>query len=208
MWISRRAIIAVSSPKMKSPASTCDRPRFSQFRFRLTLLRSLVTRTVLRCPLAVCLARRFLTPSSAWHCVADKLKRSSQPPTDQLSLVGWTRNIVATATDHNKWPRSRASAPTRAAKPSVPSVLARLMIASARLCQALSLGTSNLRQTRPSDGTRPMWWLPSRRPRSVGKNRDGGDFERWHRWQRDDHRCRWYLADLVSSCILKTAALS
>ena len=54
----------------------------------------LFTRTVLRCPMAVSLARRFLTSLIAWRCVANKLKRSSPTPTDQPSSVGSTTNIV------------------------------------------------------------------------------------------------------------------
>jgi hypothetical protein len=56
-----------------------------------------VTTTVLRCPLAVSVARRFLTSSSAWRWVENKPKRSSPMRTDQPSLVGSTRKIVVIA---------------------------------------------------------------------------------------------------------------
>ena len=57
----------------------------------------LVTTTVLRCPLAVSVARRFLTSSSAWRWVENEPKRSSPMRMDQPSLVGSTRKIVVIA---------------------------------------------------------------------------------------------------------------
>jgi hypothetical protein len=57
----------------------------------------LVTTTVLRCPLAVSVARRFLTSSSAWRWVENEPKRSSPMRTHQPTLVGSTRKIVVIA---------------------------------------------------------------------------------------------------------------
>jgi hypothetical protein len=57
----------------------------------------LVTTTVLRCPLAVSIARRFLTSASAWRWVENKPRRSSPTPTDQPSLMRSTRKIVVIA---------------------------------------------------------------------------------------------------------------
>jgi hypothetical protein len=57
----------------------------------------LVTTTVLRCPLAVSVARRFLTSLSAWRWVENEAKRSSPMRTDQPTLVGSTRKIVMIA---------------------------------------------------------------------------------------------------------------
>ena len=57
----------------------------------------LVTTTVLRCPLAVSVARRFLTSLSAWRWVENEPKCSSPMRTDQPSLVGSTRKIVVIA---------------------------------------------------------------------------------------------------------------
>jgi hypothetical protein len=57
----------------------------------------LVTTTVLRCPLKVSFARRFLTSLSALRWVANKPKPSSPMRTDQPSLVGSTRKTVVIA---------------------------------------------------------------------------------------------------------------
>jgi len=57
----------------------------------------LVTTTVLRCPLAVSIARRFLTSSSAWRWVENDPKRSSPMRMDQPPFVGSTRKIVVIA---------------------------------------------------------------------------------------------------------------
>ena len=57
----------------------------------------LVTTTVLRCPLAVSVARRFLTSLSAWRWVENEPTRSSPMRTDQPTLVGSTRKIVVIA---------------------------------------------------------------------------------------------------------------
>jgi len=54
----------------------------------------LVTTTVLRCPLAVSVTRRFLTSSSAWRRVENKPKCSPATITDLPSLVRSTRKIV------------------------------------------------------------------------------------------------------------------
>jgi hypothetical protein len=57
----------------------------------------LVTTTVLRCPLEVSLARRFLTSSSAWRWLENKPNRSSPTPTDQPPLMRSTMKIVVIA---------------------------------------------------------------------------------------------------------------
>jgi hypothetical protein len=61
------------------------------------LLRRPITTTVLRCPLEVSFARRFLTSSNAFRWVENKPNRSSPTPTDQPPLMRWTTKVVVIA---------------------------------------------------------------------------------------------------------------
>ena len=56
-----------------------------------------LTTTVLRCPLEVSFARRFLTSLSAWRWVENKPSRSPPTLTDQPPLMRRTTKIVVIA---------------------------------------------------------------------------------------------------------------
>ena len=61
------------------------------------LLRRPLTTTVLRCPLEVSFARRFLTSSSALRWVENESNRSPRTPTDQPLRIRSTTKIVVIA---------------------------------------------------------------------------------------------------------------
>jgi hypothetical protein len=89
----RRPVLFVVGYRRGRPFQTACRERYRLVGSNPCL----VTTTVLRCPLAVSVAWRFLTSSSAWRWVENEPKRSSPMRTHQPTLVGSTRKIVVIA---------------------------------------------------------------------------------------------------------------
>jgi len=85
----RRPVLFVVGYRRGRPFQTACRERYRLVGSNPCL----VTTTVLRCPLAVSVARRFLTSSSAWRWVENEPKRSSPMRTHQPTLVGSTSGL-------------------------------------------------------------------------------------------------------------------